>query len=307
MKRRCLPLLSFLVWASFLPVLLSPNAAHAQPRAEGVARAVSVQGTVEVQRVGETRWQPVQLNDTFRPGDTIRVQERSRADVALLDQSVLRLNANTTITLQAVKEERTGVVDLLRGAAHFFSRGPGSLEVQTPFAIAGVRGTEFLVSVEPDKTFLSIFEGTVSAANPAGSLMLTSGQSAIAEAGRAPVLSVVVRPRDAVQWALYYPPVLYVRPAEFPSGPGWQGRVRQSIEFYMQGDLQKAFESITTVPGTISDPRFFAYRASLLLAVGRVDEANADIERVLNLNPNDSNALALQTIIAVVQNEQEKA
>ena len=122
------------------------------------------------------------------PGDTIRVQERSRADVALLDQSVLRLNANTTLTLQAVKEERTGVVDLLRGAAHFFSRGPRSLEVQTPFTIAGVRGTEFFISVEADRTFLTIFEGTVVAANPAGSLTLTSGQSAVAEAGKAPVL-----------------------------------------------------------------------------------------------------------------------
>ena len=124
------------------------------------------------------------LNDTFCPGDTIRVQERSRADLALLDQSVLRLNANTTITLQAVKEERTGVVDLLRGAAHFFSRGPRSLEVQTPFAIAGVRGTEFFISVEADRTLLTTFEGTVVAENPAGSLTLSGGQSAVAEAGR---------------------------------------------------------------------------------------------------------------------------
>ena len=59
--------------------------------------------------------------------------------------------------------------------------------------------------------------------------------------------------------------------------------------------------------GTIRDPRVFAYRASLLLAVGRVDEADADIERALRLDPNDSDALALQTIIAVVQNEQRQS
>ncbi|MGH7408002.1 MAG: FecR domain-containing protein, partial [Candidatus Methylomirabilales bacterium] len=83
-----------------------------------------MQGTVEVRRAGEPQWQPVKLNDTFFPGDTIQVLERSRADLALLDQSVLRLSANTTLTLEPVKEERTGVVNLLRGAAHFFSRGP---------------------------------------------------------------------------------------------------------------------------------------------------------------------------------------
>jgi len=287
--------------------LLYANASLAQTHAEWVAKAVSVQGAVEAQRVGETLWQPVKLNDTFRPGDKIRVLEKSRADVAMLDQSVLRLNANTAITIQAVKQERTGVVDLLRGAAHFFSRGSGSLEVQTPFAVAGVRGTEFLISLAPDRALLTTFEGTVVATNPAGSLTVTSGQSAVAEAGKAPVLSVVVRPRDAVHWALYYPPVLYLRPEEFPPGPDWQGKVRQSLEFYLQGDLRKAFESIATVPGTVGDPRFFAYRASLLLAVGRIDEAGVDIEQALRLDPQNSNALALQTVIAVVQDDKDRA
>jgi tetratricopeptide (TPR) repeat protein len=296
-----------MIWTGFLTVLLYPYAAPAVTCEKPVAKVVSVQGTVESQRVGETQWQPVKLNDTYCPGDTLRVQERSRADVALLNQSVLRLNANTTLTLEAVKEERTGVVDLLKGAAHFFSRGPRSLEVKTPYTVAGVRGTEFFISVEAALTFLSIFEGQVVAANEFGTLALTSGQSAVAEAGKAPVLRVVVRPRDAVQWALYYPPVLYFRPEEFPAGPDWQGMVRRSVEFYLQGDLQRAFDSIATVPETVREPRFFAYRAHLLLAVGRVDEAGADIERALRLHPNDSNALALQTIIAVVQNEKDKA
>jgi tetratricopeptide (TPR) repeat protein len=38
-----------------------------------------------------------------------------------------------------------------------------------------------------------------------------------------------------------------------------------------------------------------------------VDDAGPDIERALALNPNDSNALSLQTIIAIVQNEKDKA
>ncbi|HET9492169.1 MAG TPA: FecR domain-containing protein, partial [Methylomirabilota bacterium] len=220
----------------------------------------------------------------------------------MLDQSVLRLNANTELTVEAVKDQQTGVINLLRGAAHFFSRGPRSLEVQTPFTIAGVRGTEFLVGVEPDRTLLTVFEGTVLAENPAGSLTLTSAQSAVAERGKPPVLRVVARPRDAVHWALYYPPVLYFRPDEFPAGP-----IRQSVEQYQRGDLQRAFDSIATVPQTVTDPRFFAYRAHLLLAVGRTDEASADITRALQLAPNDPNALALQTIIAAVQGEKDRA
>ena len=84
--------------------------------------------------------------------------------------------------------------------------------MNTPFTVAGVRGTEFFISVETDKTLLTVFEGTVLAQNSAGSLSLDSGQSAVAESGKIPVLRTVVRPRDAVQWTLYYPPVVVFSP-----------------------------------------------------------------------------------------------
>ena len=120
-------------------------------------------------------------------------------------------------------------------------------------------------------------------------------------------MTLVLRPRDAVRWALYYPPTLNFRPEEFQATPGVQGELRKSIDAYLKGDLQAAFESIKGVPDTVGDPRFFAYRASLLLAVGRVDEASQDIDRALSLNPMTSDALALQSIIAVVRNEKEEA
>ncbi len=295
-----------LLFFSFLIVLSSSVTCFAQTQEQGVAKAVSVQGTVEVQRVGTSQWQPVQLNDTFRAGDTIRVLEKSRADISMLDQSVLRLNANTTITVEGVKDGGTGLLNMLKGAAYFLSRGPRSLEVRTPFAVAGVRGTEFLVSVEAAQAQVTVFEGTVVAENQSGNLTLRGGQSAVAEAGKAPTLRLVARPRDAVQWTLYYPPVIYFRADELPPGPDWQA-VRQSIEFYRVGDLQKAFQTLGTVSGSLRDPRFFIYRASLLLAVGRADEAATDIQQALALQPQESNALALQAIIAVVQNENEKA
>ena len=75
----------------------------------------------------------------------------------------------------------------------------------------------------------------------------------------------------------------------------------------MKGDYQGAFDALKGAPADITEPRFFAYRASLLLGVGRVDEAGPDLERALKLNPNYSDALALQSLIAVVQNDKEKA
>src|SRR5437762_1247148 len=192
-------------------------------------------------------------------------------------------------------------------ALYFFSRLPRNLEIITAFVNAGVEGTEGLVQVEADRTLITIFEGKVLVFNQAGNVTLADGQSAVAETGQAPVLRTVVRPRDAVQWALYYPPSLYLRPEEFQPGPGWQGMVRNSIESYTKGDFQAAFEAIKGVPTDLREPRFFVYRASLLLAVGRVDEASPDLERALSLNPKYSEALALQSIVAVVQNDKQNA
>jgi tetratricopeptide (TPR) repeat protein len=112
-----------------------------------------------------------------------------------------------------------------------------------------------------------------------------------------------------VQWALYYPPIVDYRPVVFPGGTerDWQGMVRRSIEFYREGKLAEAFSSLEGAPEDIRDPRFFTYRAALLLSVGRVDEARVDIGRALNLDPRNSHAFALQSIVAAVQNERDGA
>jgi tetratricopeptide (TPR) repeat protein len=276
MKPIFLRQLSLIICLSFTIVSLYPCPSFAERCAQWVAKTVSVQGNVDVQRAGEAQWQAVRINDTFCPGDTIRVDEKSRADLSLVNQPLLRLDQNTTITLGGLKEQRTSMVDLAKGALHFFSRIRRNLEVITNFVNAGVEGTEGFIRVEEDRTLLTIFDGQVLASNAAGSLTLTNGQSAVAEAGKAPVERVVVRPRDAVLWALYYPPVIYVPPGQAPKEDP-------------------------------NDPRFLAYRASRMLAVGRVDEAAVDIQRALSLNPRYSDAYALQAIIFVVQNEKEKA
>ena len=172
MKRIFLRRLCLILCLSLLPAWLHPDASWAATCEQWVAKAVSVQGTVEVQRAGETRWQVIKLNDTFCPGDSIRVDDRSRADLSLVNQPVLRLDQNTTITLGGVKEERGSVVELAQGALHFFSRVRRNLEVMTSFVNAGVEGTEGYIRVEEDQTFISIFEGKVLASNAAGSIAL---------------------------------------------------------------------------------------------------------------------------------------
>ena len=209
---------------------------------------------------------------------------------------------------KGVEENKVSLIDILKGAAHLFSRVPRSLKVTTPFVNAAVEGTEFFVVVGSDQTLLSVFRGRVAAANDAGSLSLANGQSAIARAGKAPMAHLVVNPRDAVQWAVYYPAVIDYKAADFEgSDATWQGKTRKSVRFYRDGDLVNAFSSLDGAPENIQYPQFYTYRAGLLLTVGRVEEADADINKALGLDVDNSNALALQSIIAVTHNRKEAA
>lgn len=261
-------------------------ASVAQTADQGVAKAVSVQGTVEVQPAGQTQWQPVKLNDTFRPGDTIRVQERSRADIALLNQSVLRLNANSTITIEAPKEQKTGVINLIRGAAHFFSRGPNSLEVTTPFTVAGVRGTEFFINLEPAAAQLTVFEGTVVAASPAGSLTMRDGQSAVAQAGQAPVERIVARPRDAVQWTLYYPPVIQDQKA-----PAYQAQMLLAV-----GAVDEARGAIrAALQATPNNADALSVQSIMTLVQGDKDQALQLAQSAVQAAPSSASALVARS------------
>ena len=246
-----------------MAALLSPTPdCFADVCDQWVAQVVSVQGHVEARTKGETVWHSVKTQDVYCRGDMIRVMEESRAAVVLVNGVVLRLDQNSTLTFNGIEKEQTSLIELFKGVAHFFSRWPRALKAATPFVNGTVEGTEFLVRVEDDRTFMSIFEGQVLAVNDAGSLVLSNGESAQAEEGKAPVAVAVVRPRDAVQWALYYPQIISDRDQD---------------------------------------------RASRLLRAGRVNEARQEIERTLKSDPGNNNALAIQSIIAVVQNDKERA
>jgi tetratricopeptide (TPR) repeat protein len=263
-----------IVCAAIMITLLSPSLSSAATCEPPIAKAMAVEGKVDVRTTESTQWRPVKLYDTFCPGDVIRVQERSRADIALSNQPMLRLDQNTTMTLGGIKKEGGSLIELTKGAMHFFSRLPRNLDIRTAFVNAGVEGTEGVVRVGDDKAEVTIFEGKVVAANESGTVNITDGQSVVAEKGKAPVYRTLVKPRDAVQWALHYPAIQDVTP---------EATVKED------------------------DPRSLAARASRSLSVGRVDEAKKDLDQALKIDPKNSEALALQSVIAVVQNDKDRA
>jgi hypothetical protein len=188
------------------PFILIRNALAADACVVRAAQVVSVQGIVEVRRHQSTSWEPAVLDTQLCAGDSLRVRTHSRAAIRLNNDSVMRLDQRTTITIPNSEENKiTALIDLIKGAVHIITRTPLPFKVRTPFLNAGVEGTEFSIEVEADHARVVIFEGRVSASNEHGSVMLTGHEAAVAYQHRPPLKEIIARPLDAVQWALYYP------------------------------------------------------------------------------------------------------
>lgn len=267
-----------------------------------IARIVSVQGHADVTWLGQPRWRPVKLEDTFCPGDSVRIDAHGRAAVLLADDTLLRLDQGTTITFSPPVAAEPSWLELVKGAFYFISRVPRTLKIRTPFVNAAIEGTEFVVRVDATETAIWVLEGRVLATNRRGNLVLTAGEAGFARPGQAPQRRVVIRPRDAVHWALYYPPIIDFSAAEYPSGTA-----REALARYHDNDLPGALARLEGVSPRDRDSKFFTLRAGLLLTVGRVDEAEPDIDKAVSLDARNASALALRSVIAVTRNDNELA
>ena len=273
----------------------------AQSCEPAAASVISIQGDVEVSESARADWQHVRLNQVLCGGQQVRLRAKSRAVLQLPNETLIHLDEGSVVTLRAIEREKPAWLDLLRGTLHIISRVPRALNIRTPFVNAGTEGTEFALQVGNAETALWVYEGRVRFSNTLGQLVIASGEAAAAAPGRAPERRIVIKPRRAVEWALYYPPLLDTRPKRYPE------RLRAALFAYRQNDFPAAFARLEAVPPEDHTQRFFTLRAGLLLSVGRVAEAERDIATALKGNSKEGTALALRAVIAVVRNETDEA
>jgi len=257
----------YIFLVGFLFVGLNSNPVYAYNCDNWVAKLQSTQGSVQVRQAIKNQttkqWIQVNRNDTFCKGDVLRVQENSRAALLLKNDTLLRLNQNTTITFTNLSPDKPSVVSVQTGFAHFISRVKAAFEVITPFINAAIEGTEFVVAVDNGKAEVTVFEGSVRAYNQYGEVRLSANQTAQAKDGQAPILILKAKPRDAVNWSLYYPLIIAAKADSFTK------------------------------------------QASLKISVGQIEAAKTLLQKAISNNANNSEALAMQAVISIVQNNKE--
>ena len=260
---------------------------------------ISAQGQVEVRSDGD--WHPLSQGQTLCDRDAIRTGANSRAAIQLVDDAVLRLDQNTILVLSDVapEPEERSLLQLVFGAFQSFSRNPQTLQIDTPYINATIEGTEFALRVTDQESTLTVVEGVVVAANSLGSVSVASGGGVVASAGSAPRSVIVAHPRDAVVWGLYYPPALSVTDATGVPV------LDEAVRLAAGNRPDSAIAMLEAVPDPSTPMRL--YQASLLLSVGRVDEAGRILDAVLAAEPGNGVALAQSAVIDIVRNDRDTA
>ncbi len=288
-------------------MLSLPGILVAAPECEKwIAKMVSTQGLVEKQGPDQSDWHPVQKDEYFCQGDKIRTKKHSRATLELGNESLVTLEQRSALSFPTLdKGAFSWILDLFQGSAFFRSRSPHQLNINTPFVNAVHEGTEFMVAVSEQQTEISVFDGRVAAENKVGRVQIDKGQIGIAKKDQITrVQALTIHPKDAVQWALYYPPIIdYQSLGSMPTIPA----IQQSLNFYQQGDAYQALSALENIPEKQQDEHYFGLKASLLLTVGSVDEALLEIERAQQLEATGSTAAAIKAIIAVAKNHGNEA
>jgi len=128
--------------------------------------------------------------DELVSGEGLRTGTESAIHVQFSDGSELSVEAESEILLSDYVFEPVngaeGTIMLGEGLFHFDSNGApdGGVELQTPVATIGIRGTEFLVTVSNGATIVDIVDGAVEITPVGGGKAITceGGQSGLVAA-----------------------------------------------------------------------------------------------------------------------------
>jgi predicted Zn-dependent protease len=267
-----------------------------------LAKVTAIQNSVETKPAAATAWTPSTEGQALAAQDRIRTGPASRVSVLYSDQTLHRINEKSEVEILPPASGGSGIVKVLSGQSYFISRTPKDFgRVQTPTVTAAIKGTEFAVGVAEDgTTVITMIEGTVAASNEFGSVTVTGGEQAVTQPGKAPQRRIIVRPRDAVMWSLYYPPVLGGADAERLRGMGAAGeRLVQAASELSTGQVTHAVALIDDARAADpKNPVALALASVVALSNDRRDEARTLANAALAADASSPSALLASSFVA---------
>ena len=184
--------------------VLLPMTAHATV----VGHFTQVRGEVDLLKGGQIPGLRVKVRDGVEPGDVIRTKARAKAELTMVDDSIIVLAPESRLavadyTYNPASGERRAVVRLFRGLVHTVVRRIVQTEepdfiMETHTAIIGVRGTDWYTLLAPASTSVYLAQGTLGVSSNRSSipalLLLHARQFTQVPLGKQPYLPQPLTP-----------------------------------------------------------------------------------------------------------------
>ena len=194
--------------------------------------------------------------------DRIDVSTESRVGVLLVQtQTVVRIDQSSTLSFLPTSANKS-LIDIVKGIVHFFTRRPAEFGVSTPYTNAMVEGTEFVIAAAQDQTEITVIEGIVRLQNNVNGDERIIEQSYTGISTSSGKLSSIKR--SSTNRAVYW-----------------------AVHYPRFRDLANSGTSIEQI--------------GRLLDRGQHKPASNLLDMMLKDDPDNSTALALQSIIATAQ------
>ncbi len=169
------------------------------------AMVMALTGDVSVKPAGEDEWQPAQWRMLLKEGDAIKTGAESAAILKFGDGSVVKVSPGSDLKIKTYREEKGVFARRLRlalgriwvRARHIIG---GYFEVETPCAVAGIRGTDFSVAAEPDQTYVSCWRGATAVTAKNWTVVVKAGHETRVKRGRKPMRPQPMSREEFERW-----------------------------------------------------------------------------------------------------------
>jgi hypothetical protein len=160
-----------LVWISLVMMLAAGAIVSVQvigAKATPIAKVTYVTGDVKIQPTGRESWKKATNEQALRSGDKVKTLEESRGEVAFADGSIIRIDANSNLDIVELKKSKAGQTATAKvwsgkvwASVNKMSKKT-KFELESPTAVAAVRGTVFRMTVADDQTTkVAVYAGEV--------------------------------------------------------------------------------------------------------------------------------------------------
>ena len=221
------------------------------------AQVLLVYGEVNVTNAVGVESRKVKKGDLLAQGDTLQTGKNSLAKLLFADGSNIDIQPNSNLSIQASykyagKETYVTHLKLVKGRTEV-SANPqhiegNSLQIQTPSAIAAVRGTQFRVGADDNIALQETLEGKVAFSAGGQEILLAKGYGSVAEKDKAPLPPIQL---PNAPDASMLPNLIEVKAAEFDL-PAQTGVVALVGQLALDADFTQILNEQTSQTGKLA-------------------------------------------------------